>query len=78
MFERTSDAIARILARDAADRAGEGGTRQLVKSEHRAVPTGYIYPVSNKPQLLHFVDFTYSDGVTETYGPTNGRGLSTN
>lgn len=75
MFERTSDAIARILARDAADRAGQGGLRQLVKAEHRAVPTGFIYPVSKKPQLTHFVDFTYSDGVTETF-PSSTRGLT--
>ena len=75
MFERTSDAIARVLARDAADRAGQGGLRQLVKAVHRSVPTGFIYPISKNPQLLHFVDFIYSDGVTETYGPTHGRGL---
>ena len=68
MFETTSETIARILARDADDRAGFGGTRTLVRSVHRAVPTGYVYPISNKPQLLHFVDFYYSDGTVDTYG----------
>lgn len=76
MFERTSDAIARVLARDAADRAGQGGLRQFVKSRHRAVPTGFIYPISRNPQLLHFVDFIYSDGTVETHGPAHGRGLT--
>ena len=76
MFERTSDAIARVLTCDATDRAGQGGLRQLVKTEHRAVPTGFIYPISNNPQLLHFVDFTYSDGTVETHGPAHGRGLT--
>lgn len=72
MFETTSETIARILARDAADRAGYGGTRTLVRSVRRAVPTGYVYPISNQPQLLHFVDFHYSDGTVDTYGPKRG------
>jgi hypothetical protein len=77
MFETTSETIARILARDADDRAGYGGTRRLVRSVSRAVPTGYVYPISNKPQLLHFVDFHYSDGTVDTYGSKHGSSLAT-
>ena len=69
MFETTSETIARILARDAEQRANQGGIRTLVRSVRRAVPTGYTYPVTNKPQLLHFVDFYYSDGTVTVYGP---------
>jgi hypothetical protein len=41
------------------------------------VPTGYVYPISNKPQLLHFVDFYYSDGTVDTYGSKHGSSLAT-
>ena len=76
MFETTSETIARILARDAEQRANQGGLRRLVHTVRRSVPTGYTYPVSNKPQLLHFVDFHYSDGTVDTYGPKHAASLA--
>ncbi len=72
MFETTAETIARVLARDVQERAGEGGLRQLVKSVHRAVPTGFIYPFSKLPEMHHFVDFHYADGTIDTF-PRNQR-----
>lgn len=76
MFETTSETIARVLARDAQERAGEGGLRQYVRAVHRAEPTGFVYPVSRQPQLVHFVDFYYTDGYVETFPAPSSRSAS--
>jgi hypothetical protein len=58
MYERTQETRDRILARDAADRAGQSGG--LATTEQRTAAG-----IGGTPQ--HVVIFTYTDGRTVSY-----------
>lgn len=75
MFTYTSQMIARVLERDAEERAGAGGTVRMTKAVHRTQSLGYKYS-SGKPALAHFVDFHFSDGSIKTYGSASSVSLS--
>jgi hypothetical protein len=69
MYERTSETIARILARDAEERAGAGGCNPTIRSYCIGVPTGVIWSTNAKPGPLDgqprhdwFAVFVRADG----------------
>lgn len=73
MYERTQDTINRILARDAEQRANQGGTQQVVESVVVATPTGRVWnhnqfpgPLDGQPECKYTLRTTFADGTYHT------------